>query len=122
MDFYVNFEFDENFNEKLNIRFREDHSYQNLSQGEKQRINLAIIFAWREISKIKNSININLLIMDEVFDSSLDEEGTECLFKILNDVTNSNIFIISHKKGLEDKFNRILKVKLSNNYSKVIEA
>ncbi|MEX0598567.1 MAG: ATP-binding protein, partial [Candidatus Paceibacterota bacterium] len=110
LDFFVNFTIDENFNEIIKSRFRDEFSYENFSEGEKMRIDLALLFTWRIVAKMKNSINTNLLILDEVFDSSLDNNGTDEFMKILNTLTNNmNVFIISHKGDqLFDKFEKII--------------
>ena len=121
MDFFVSFELDENFNEKIKSRFRDDFSYASFSEGEKMRIDLALLFAWRAIAKIKNSISTNLLILDEVFDSSLDSAGTEEFMKILNNLTSDvNVFIISHKGDqLFDKFHSVIKFEKHKNFSRM---
>jgi DNA repair exonuclease SbcCD ATPase subunit len=121
MDFFVQFELDEEFNETIKSRFRDDFSYASFSEGEKMRINLAILFTWRAIAKLRNSISTNLLIMDEVFDSSLDSNGTEEFIKILNNLTtDTNTFIISHKTDqLYDKFTNVIKFEKHKNFSKV---
>lgn len=122
MDFYINFELDENFEEKIKSRYRDVFSYENFSEGEKQRINLALLFTWRNIARIKSSIDVNLLMMDEIFDSSLDEDGIESLLKIIrsDEISNSsNVFIISHRNGLEDKFDKVYKVFKRNNFTEV---
>ena len=110
MDFYINFTLDEEFNETVQSPIHEDFSYASFSEGEKMRIDLALLFTWREVARFKNSVNTNLLIMDEVFDSSLDGFGTEEFLKIIRYViTNANIFVISHKTGLVDRFESVLK-------------
>jgi DNA repair exonuclease SbcCD ATPase subunit len=121
MDLYLNFTLDEDFKESVKTPIHEDFSYGSFSEGEKQRISLSILFAWREVARLKNSINCNLLFLDEVFDSSLDSEGTEYLLKIINYVVkDTNIFVISHRiDELVDKFDRILEVKKINGFSKV---
>tara|TARA_R110002020_G_scaffold18330_1_gene64076 strand:+ start:165 stop:1874 length:1710 start_codon:yes stop_codon:yes gene_type:complete len=120
MDFFVNFTLDENFNETIKSRHRDNFSYYNFSEGEKKRIDLALLFTWRTIAKLKNSVNTNLLIMDEVFDSSLDSEGTEEFFKILYSVPEDlNIFIISHKDALQDKFTNTISVQKVKGFSKL---
>ena len=107
LDFYVNFTLNEQFEETIKSRYRDDFSYASFSEGEKMRIDLALMFTWREIARLKNSTNTNLLIMDEVFDSSLDATGTDDFLKILNSLESQNIFVISHKGDmLFDKFNR----------------
>lgn len=118
MDFFVQFELDEEFNESIKSRYRDDFIYESFSEGQKARINLAILFTWRVISKMRNSTNTNLLILDEVFDGSLDLEGTDFVMKYLADVSqHTNVFVISHKEQLIDKFSRMLKFSLVNNYS-----
>lgn len=121
MDFFVQFELDENFNEKIKSRFRDEFSYASFSEGEKMRIDLALLFTWRAIAKLRNSVTTNLLIMDEVFDSSLDGNGTEEFLKILNDLTSdTNVFIISHKGDtLFDKFHSVIKFEKHKNFSRI---
>jgi len=121
MDFFVQFELDEEFNETIKSRFRDEFSYASFSEGEKMRINLAILFTWRAVAKLRNSISTNLLIMDEVFDSSLDSNGTEEFMKVLNNLTvETNTFIISHKTDqLYDKFTNVIKFEKHKNFSKV---
>ena len=121
MDFFVNFELNEQFDETIKSRFRDEFSYASFSEGEKMRINLAILFTWRAISKLRNSINTNLLIMDEVFDSSLDSNGTDEFLKILQSLTvDTNTFIISHKTDqLYDKFEKVVKFEKHKNFSKM---
>ena len=105
MDFYINFTLDEEFNETIQSPIHEDFSYASFSEGEKQRIDLALLFTWREVAKFKNSVSTNLMILDEVFDSSLDGQGTDEFLKIIRYVIqDANIFVISHKTGMEDKF------------------
>ena len=122
MEFMCQFELDEEFNETIKSRYRDVFSYASFSEGEKMRINLAILFTWRAIAKLRNSINTNILIMDEVFDSSLDSNGTEEFLKILNSLTSeTNTFIISHKTDqLYDKFNRIIKFEKHKNFSRIV--
>ena len=101
MDFYINFTLDEEFNETVQSPIHEDFSYASFSEGEKQRIDLALLFTWREVAKFKNSVSTNLMILDEVFDSSLDGQGTEEFLKIIRYVIeDANIFVISHKTGM----------------------
>ena len=105
MDFYINFTLDEEFNETIQSPIHEDFSYASFSEGEKQRIDLALLFTWREVAKFKNSVSTNLMVLDEVFDSSLDGQGTDEFLKIIRYVIqDANIFVISHKTGMEDKF------------------
>lgn len=121
MDFFVDFQLDEAFNETIKSRFRDIFSYASFSEGEKLRIDLALLFTWRAISKLRNSTSTNLLIMDEIMDSSLDNSGTEEFLKIINDLTNdSNIFIISHKGDqLFDKFDHVIRFEKVKNFSRI---
>ena len=120
MDFFVNFHLDEEFNETIKSRFRDTFVYNSFSEGEKLRIDLALLFTWRTIAKMKNSTNTNLLILDEIFDSSLDGSGTEDFFKILKTLTNENTFIISHKGDiLFDKFTNIIKFEKYKNFTRL---
>ena len=119
LDFYVSFELDENFLETIKSRFRDEFSYASFSEGEKMRIDLALLFTWRTIAKMKNSANTNLLILDEIFDSSLDVSGTDDFLKILHTVSDkTNVFVISHKtESLQDKFASTLSVEKKQNFS-----
>ena len=119
LDFYVSFELDENFEETIKSRFRDEFSYPSFSEGEKMRIDLALLFTWRTIAKMKNSANTNLLILDEIFDSSLDVSGTDDFLKILHTVADkTNVFVISHKtETLQDKFASTLHVEKKQNFS-----
>ena len=120
MDFFVNFNIDENFNETIKSRFRDEFSYASFSEGEKMRIDLALLFTWRAIAKMKNSTNTNLLILDEIFDSSLDGTGTDDFLKILNTFHDQNVFVISHKQDmLFDKFRSIVKFEKVQNFSRI---
>jgi DNA repair exonuclease SbcCD ATPase subunit len=121
LDFYVNFTLDEEFNESIKSRHRDDFTYSSFSEGEKMRIDLALMFTWRSIAKLKNSANTNLLILDEVFDSSLDVGGTDEFLRIIRGVQDdTNVFIISHKGDvLMDKFDRVMKFDKVKNFSKV---
>ena len=123
MDFFINFTLDEEFNEKIKSPIHEDFTYESFSEGEKMRINLSILFTWREIARMKNSVNTNLLILDEVFDSSLDFMGTDYFTKIIKYVIkDTNIFVISHKTDeLIDKFDRIIKFDKVKGFSKMID-
>jgi DNA repair exonuclease SbcCD ATPase subunit len=123
LDFFVMFELDENFNETIKSRFRDDFSYASFSEGEKMRINLAILFTWRAVAKLRNSASTNLLIMDEVLDGSLDGNGTDEFLKILNNLTqDTNTFIISHKVDqMYDKFSHILKFEKHKNFSRIAQ-
>ena len=118
MDFYINFKLDEEFNETIETPIHEDFSYSSFSEGEKMRIDLSLLFTWREIARMKNSVNTNLLVMDEVFDSSLDGMGTDEFLKIIKYVIkDANIFVISHKTGMEDKFDSLLKFEKVKGFS-----
>ena len=120
MDFYINFTLDEEFNETIQSPIHEDFSYASFSEGEKQRIDLALLFTWREVAKFKNSVSTNLMILDEVFDSSLDGQGTEEFLKIIRYVIkDANIFIISHKTGMEDKFENHIRFEKLKGFSRM---
>ena len=121
MDFFVNFNIDENFNETIKSRFRDEFSYASFSEGEKMRIDLALLFTWRAIAKMKNSTNTNLLILDEIFDSSLDGTGTDDFLKILGTFSDQNVFVISHKQDmLFDKFRSVVQFKKEKNFSHMV--
>ena len=121
MEFYVNFTLNENFEETIKSRFRDDFTYASFSEGEKMRIDLALLFTWRAIAKMKNSTNTNLLILDEIFDSSLDGTGTDEFLKILNTLSGENVFVISHKQDvLVDKFKDTIKFAKEKNFSHVV--
>ncbi len=120
MDFFVSFHLDEEFNETVKSRFRDTFNYNNFSEGEKMRIDLALLFTWRHIAKMKNSTNTNLLILDEIFDGSLDGQGTDDFFKIITQLTKENIFIISHKGDIMfDKFTNIIKYEKYKNFTRL---
>jgi len=120
MDFYINFHLDEEFNETVKSPIHEDFSYSSFSEGEKMRIDLALLFTWREVARVKNSVNTNLLIMDEVFDSSLDGFGTDEFLKIIRYVIkDANIFVISHKAELHDKFENVIKFDKIKGFSRI---
>ena len=121
MEFFVDFQLDESFNEKILSRFRDEFSYASFSEGEKLRIDLALMFTWRSVSKLRNSVTTNLLIMDEVLDGSLDQAGTDEFLKIVNEITaDSNVFIISHKgDSLHDKFDHVIKFEKKKNFSQM---
>jgi DNA repair exonuclease SbcCD ATPase subunit len=121
MDFFVNFELDENFKETIKSRHRDAFSYDSFSEGEKMRIDLALLFTWRAVAKLRNSASTNLLIMDEVFDSSLDNNGTDEFLKILWTLTaDTNTFIISHKGDqLFEKFEHVIKFEKHKNFSRI---
>jgi DNA repair exonuclease SbcCD ATPase subunit len=121
MDFYINFSLDEEFNETVQSPIHENFSYSSFSEGEKMRIDLALLFTWREVARMKNSVNTNLLIMDEVFDSSLDGFGTEEFLKIIRFVIkDANIFVISHKESLHDKFADVIRFEKVKGFSRMI--
>ena len=120
MDFFISFHLDEEFNETVKSRFRDTFDYNSFSEGEKMRIDLALVFTWRAIAKMKNSTNTNLMILDEIFDSSLDNQGTDDFFKIIKSMSNENIFIISHKGDiLFDKFTNIIKFEKEHNFTRL---
>jgi len=122
MEFYVNFTLDENFNETIKSRYRDEFTYASFSEGEKMRIDLALLFTWRAVAKMKNSTNTNLLILDEIFDSSLDATGTDEFQKILNTLGNENVFVISHKQDvLADKFRSTIRFNKERNFSHVVD-
>ena len=122
MEFYVNFTLDENFEETIKSRYRDDFSYTSFSEGEKMHIDLALLFTWRAVAKMKNSANTNLLILDEIFDSSLDGTGTDEFLKILNTLGDENVFVISHKQdALADKFRSTIKFSKIKNFSHVVD-
>lgn len=124
MDFFVKFNLDENFEETIKSRHLDNFKYYNFSEGEKQRINLSILFAWRDVSKKKNSMSTNLLILDEIFDSAMDIDGSDAFIKIIKSLTNQNVFIITHKQEIADKLesdkNRIIKFEKIKNFSQII--
>ena len=121
MDFYINFHLDEEFNETVKSPIHEDFSYSSFSEGEKMRIDLSLLFTWREVARLKNSVNTNLLIMDEVFDSSLDGFGTDEFLKIIRFVIkDANIFVISHKIDLHDKFEEVIKFDKVKGFSRMV--
>ena len=120
MDFYINFKLDEEFNETIESPIHEDFSYSSFSEGEKMRIDLSLLFTWREVARVKNSVNTNLMILDEVCDSSLDGMGTDEFLKIIRyRQPNTNVFLISHKEGLEDKFDQIFKFEKVKGFSRL---
>lgn len=121
MDFYINFSLDEEFNETVQSPIHDNFSYSSFSEGEKMRIDLALLFTWREVARMKNSVNTNLLIMDEVFDSSLDGLGTEDFLKIIRFIIkDANIFVISHKESLHDKFDNVIKFEKVKGFSRMV--
>tara|TARA_B110000211_G_scaffold9108_1_gene9711 strand:- start:14373 stop:16079 length:1707 start_codon:yes stop_codon:yes gene_type:complete len=121
MEFFVNFELDENFNEIIKSRHRDEFSYSSFSEGEKSRLDLALLLTWRSIAKMKNSSHTNLLILDEVFDGSLDTVGIDSLIDILTDMDNTNIFVISHKgEALQDKMRSIIRFEKYKNFSRIV--
>ena len=122
LDFFVNFNLDESFKETIKSRHRDEFSYASFSEGEKQRIDMALMLTWRAVAKLKNSSNTNLLILDEVFDSSLDTNGTEYLMQILHMLEDVNLFVISHKGDiLQDKFRNMIRFEKVNNFSRIAE-
>jgi DNA repair exonuclease SbcCD ATPase subunit len=122
LDFFVNFNLDESFKETIKSRYRDEFTYNNFSEGEKQRIDMALMLTWRAVAKLKNSSNTNLLILDETFDSSLDANGTEELMKILHMLEGVNLFVISHKGDiLQDKFANVIKFTKEKNFSRIVK-
>ena len=123
MEFFVDFHLDEEFKETIRSRHRDDFAYASFSEGEKMRIDLALLFTWRAIAKLKNSASTNILIMDEIFDSSLDSQGTDEFLKIIKELTSdTNIIIISHKTDqLLDKFSNVIKFEKYKNFSRIAE-
>ena len=122
LDFYINYSLDENFEEKVKTPSRDSFTYNSFSEGEKLRVDLAILFAWREIAKSKNSTNTNLLLLDEIFDSSLDNSGIDDFLRILDALTeDTNVFVISHKgDSLFDKFTNVIRFEKVNGFSKIM--
>jgi len=121
MDFYINFRLDEEFSESIESPIHEKFSYASFSEGEKMRIDLALLFTWREVARVKNSVNTNLLIMDEIFDSSLDGFGTDEFLKIIRFVIkDANVFVISHKADLQDKFNSVIRFEKVKGFSRMV--
>jgi len=121
LDFFVNFELDEEFNEKIKSRYRDEFSYSSFSEGEKTRINLALLLAWRAVSKLKNSTNTNLLILDEVFDGSMDNLGIDVMMGLLNELEGTNVFVISHRgDGIVDRFQNAIRVEKYKNFSIIV--
>jgi DNA repair exonuclease SbcCD ATPase subunit len=123
LDFFVSFHLDENFSEVIRSRHRDDFSYASFSEGEKQRIDLALLFAWRQIARMKNSVSTNLLIMDEVMDASIDAEGLDSLYQILSTLDEkTNVFIISHRQELKDRtlFENVISFKKTQNFSEKV--
>jgi DNA repair exonuclease SbcCD ATPase subunit len=120
MDFFVKFELNETFEERILSRHRDDFTYDSFSEGEKMRIDLALLFTWRSIARAKNSISTNILILDEVFDASLDGAGCDEFLKLIHTLENTNVFVISHKGDvLIDKFRSQIKFEKSGNYSRM---
>jgi len=120
MDFFVNFNIDEEFKETIKSRHRDDFSYESFSEGEKQKIDLSLLLTWRSVARLKNSVNTNLLILDETFDSSLDSKGTDSLLQILHTLPeNTNVFVISHKDQLHDKFSHSIRFEKKQNFSRI---
>jgi DNA repair exonuclease SbcCD ATPase subunit len=122
MDSYIHFELDEAFNETIKSRFRDEFTYASFSEGEKMRIDLAILFTWRQIAKLKNSVNTNLLMLDEIFDSSLDVNGTDYFLNLMSTLgEQSNVFVISHKGDqLFDKFRSVIRFEKRNDFSVIV--
>ena len=122
MDFFVDFTLDEEFNEVIRSRHRDDFSYASFSEGEKARIDLSLMLTWRAVAKLKNSVNTNLLILDEVFDGSLDANGSEILMNLFNELHDTNIFVISHKGDMMiDKFRSLIKFEKVKSFSRIAQ-
>lgn len=121
LDFFVSFNLDENFNEVVKSRHRDTFTYDSFSEGQKMRINLALIFAWREVAKLKNSVNTNLVFFDELFDGSLEASAIDLAFEMLGEMKGSNIFVISHRDNIAEKFDNVIHVDMKNNFSYIIE-
>jgi DNA repair exonuclease SbcCD ATPase subunit len=120
MNFFITFELDENFNETIKTPNMDTYSYQSFSEGEKMRINLAILFTWREIARLRNSVSTNLLVMDELFDGSMDSPGVEDFIDIIEELTgHTNVFIISHKSQMFDKFRSVIRFEKVRNFSRI---
>jgi len=118
MDFYVEFSLDENFEETIKSRYRDVFSYESFSEGEKARIDIALLLTWRSVAKLKNSVDTNLLILDEIFDGSLDQSGGSELGWILRNFDdNTNVFVISHRESMNDKFDKTFTFEKVKNYS-----
>ena len=121
MEFYINFQLDEAFGETIQSPLHEDFTYSSFSEGEKMRIDLALLFTWREVARVKNSVNTNLLIMDEIFDSSLDTFGTDDFLKIIKFIIkDANTFVISHKIDMQDRFENVLKFDKVKGFSQIV--
>jgi DNA repair exonuclease SbcCD ATPase subunit len=120
LDFYVSFNLDENFNEVIKSRHRDEFTYDSFSQGEKQRIDLSLLFTWRDVAKMKASVHTNLLILDETLDASLDDVGAGLCMTLLNSLTNTNVFVISHRESLEDKFQSTIRLTKKNNFTVLV--
>jgi DNA repair ATPase RecN len=123
MEFFCQFTIDETFEEKIKSRYRDDFTFESFSEGEKMRLNLAILFTWRELAKMRNSAATNLLILDEIMDSSLDSSGTEEFIKIIQSLTKkNNVFVISHKTDqIQERFENVIRFEKTKNFSKVVE-
>ena len=120
LDFFCQFHLDENFTESVKSRYRDDFSYHSFSEGQKLRIDLALIFTWREIARMKNSVTTNLVIFDELFDSSMDGAGMDLALGLLDDLVDSNVFVISHREGSFDKFPNVIQMEMKNNFTVVL--
>ena len=121
LDLFIQFELDENFSEVIKSRHRDEFSYNSFSEGEKARINLSILFAWREIARMKNSVNTNLLFMDETLDNSLDDASLECVMGLLESLREgTNLFVVSHRNTNSDRFHSLIRVEKRNDFSCII--
>jgi DNA repair exonuclease SbcCD ATPase subunit len=118
MGFFVNFNIDESFNETIKSRYRDEFSYNNFSEGEKLRIDLAILLTWRQIAKLKNSVNVNIIVFDEILDRAMDGDGIDAFIKLMWDMgEGTNVFVISHKDAMVDRFQRVLQFEKIKNFS-----
>lgn len=120
LDLFVNFNLDENFNEVVKSRHRDQFTYDSFSEGEKTRISLALIFTWRAIAAMKNSVNANLIVLDEVADASMDTEGFDQCVNLFHSMKNNNVFVVSHREVISDKFDTVLKFEKKNNFTTVV--
>jgi DNA repair exonuclease SbcCD ATPase subunit len=120
LDFFCNFNLDENFNEIVKSRYRDEFTYDSFSEGEKMRIDLALVFAWRDVARMKNSVNTNLVILDELLDSSLDQSGMELCIGLLYGLKDTNVFVISHRESIADKFISTIKFEKKNNFTTLV--
>jgi DNA repair exonuclease SbcCD ATPase subunit len=117
LDFFCNFNIDENFNEIVKSRYRDEFTYDSFSEGEKLRIDISLLMSWRDVARMKNSVNTNLMIFDELFDGSMDETGIGMVLDIFGTMKNTNIFVISHRENIADKFDASIKFEKKNGFT-----